>query len=82
MVVSSKSMFVRFLLVFDLLFILFRIALWPSDGKELSYWLFSCVVCSFSSVLFVLDETVSIDSSQCSVTEMNVSVAGTECWFS
>ena len=37
-------MFVRFLLVFDLLIILFRIALWPSVGKELSLWLFICVV--------------------------------------
>ena len=27
-----------------LLFILFRIALWPSAGKELSPWLFTCVV--------------------------------------
>ena len=32
------------LLVFDLLFIFFRIALWPSAGKELSIWLFVCVV--------------------------------------
>ena len=28
------SMFVRFLFVFDLLLILFRIVLWPSDGKD------------------------------------------------
>ena len=32
------------LLVFDLLFILFRIALWPSAGKEQPLWLFICVV--------------------------------------
>ena len=30
--------------VFDLLFNLFRIALWPSVGKELSPWLFTCAV--------------------------------------
>ena len=30
--------------VFDLLFNLFMIALWPSVGKELSLWLFTCVV--------------------------------------
>ena len=47
------SMFVRFLLVFDLLFILFRIALWPSAGKELSLLLFTCVVFIFSAVLVV-----------------------------
>ena len=41
---ERASMFVRFLWVFDLLFILFRIALWPSAGKELSLWLFICVV--------------------------------------
>ena len=35
-------MFVRFLFVIDLLFILFRIALWPSAGKELSSWLSNC----------------------------------------
>ena len=29
---------------FDLLFNLFRIALWPSVGKELSPWLFTCAV--------------------------------------
>ena len=29
---------------FDLLFILIRVALWPSAGKELSPWLFTCVV--------------------------------------
>ena len=46
-------MFVRFLLVFDLLFILFRVSLWPSAGKELSPWLFSCVVFIFSAVLVV-----------------------------
>ena len=40
-------MFVCFLLVLDLLFILFRIALWPSVGKELSPWLFTCVVLCF-----------------------------------
>ena len=28
--------------LFDLLFNLFRIALWPSIGKELSPWLFTC----------------------------------------
>ena len=37
-------MLVRFLLVCDLLFILFRIALGPSAGKKLFLWLFSCVV--------------------------------------
>ena len=30
----------QLLLVFDLLFILLRIVLWPSAGKELSLWLF------------------------------------------
>ena len=29
---------------FDLLVNLFRIALWPSVGKELSTWLFTCAV--------------------------------------
>ena len=38
-------MAVRFLFVFDLLFNLFRIALWPSVGKELFPWLFTCAVC-------------------------------------
>ena len=33
-----------FLFVFDLLFNLFTIALWPSVGKELSPWLFTCAV--------------------------------------
>ena len=37
-------MFVRFMVVFDLLF---RIALWPSVGKELSPWLFTCAVFLF-----------------------------------
>ena len=37
-------MFVRFLFVFDLWFNLFRIALWPSVGKELSPWFFTCAV--------------------------------------
>ena len=31
-------------LVFDLLFILFTIDLWPCAGKELSLWLFNCAV--------------------------------------
>ena len=35
---------VRPLFVFDLLFNLFRIALWPSVGEELSHWLFTCAV--------------------------------------
>ena len=47
-------MFIHFLLVFDLLFILFRIALLcPSAGKELSPWLFTSVVFIFSAVLVV-----------------------------
>ena len=46
-------MFIRFLLVFDLLFILFRIALWSSAGKELSPWLFSYGIFIFSAVLAV-----------------------------
>ena len=37
-------MCVRFLLVFDLLFIIIRIALWPSAGKELSLGHSICVV--------------------------------------
>ena len=51
-VLFLNSMFVRFLLVVNLLFTLFRIALWPSAGKELSTWLFTCVVL-FSAVLVV-----------------------------
>ena len=46
-------MFVRFLLVFNLLFILFRVVLWPSAGKELSPWLSTCVVFIYSAVLVV-----------------------------
>ena len=41
---SNCQMFIRFLLVFDLLFILFMIALWPSAGKELSPWRFTYAV--------------------------------------
>ena len=37
-------MFARFLFVFDLLFNLFRTALWPSVGKNLSPCLFTCAV--------------------------------------
>ena len=37
-------MFVLILFVFDLLFNLFMIALWPSVGKDLSPWLFTCAV--------------------------------------
>ena len=37
-------MFFRFLFVFDLLFNSFRIALWPSVGKELFPWRFICAV--------------------------------------
>ena len=43
-------MFVRFL--FDKLFILFRIAFWPSAGKELSSW-FLLVLFLFCAVLIV-----------------------------
>ena len=41
---GDVSVMVRFLFVFDLLFSLFRIALWPSVGKELSLWPFTCAV--------------------------------------
>ena len=44
---------VRFLLVFDLLFILFRIALWPSVWKKICPSLFTCVVFIFSAVIVV-----------------------------
>ena len=47
------SMFVRFLLVFELLFILFRIALWPSAGKDLSLWQVHLCCFNFSAVLVV-----------------------------
>ena len=46
-------MFIRFLFVFDLLFNLFRIALWPSVGKELSPWLLTCAVFILVSILIV-----------------------------
>ena len=46
-------MFVRLLLVFDLLFLLLMTALWSSAEKELSPWLFTCVVFIFSTVLVV-----------------------------
>ena len=46
-------MFIRFLFVFDLLFNLFRIALWPSAGEELSSWFFACAVFILSAVLIV-----------------------------
>ena len=45
-------MFVRFLFVIDILFNLFRIALWTSLGKELSPWLITCCL-YFSAVLIV-----------------------------
>ena len=47
-------MFVRFLVVFDLLFNLFRIALWPSVGKSCPIG-FSLVLFYFSAVLIVGD---------------------------
>ena len=50
---AQLSVFVPFLIVFDLLFILLRIALWPSAGKELSPWLFTYVVFIFSAVVVV-----------------------------
>ena len=46
-------MSVRFLFVFDLLFNLFRIALWPSVGKELSPCAFHLCCFYFSAVLKV-----------------------------
>ena len=46
-------MVVRFMFVCDLLFTLFRIALLPSVGKELSPWLFTCAF-YFSVVLIVV----------------------------
>ena len=47
-------MFVRLMVVFDILFNLFRIALWPSIGKELSPCLFTCAVFIFSAVLIIV----------------------------
>ena len=44
-------MFVRFLFVFD--FNLFRIVLWPSVGKELSPWLFTCPVFVFINAILI-----------------------------
>ena len=41
---KQLSMFVRFLLVYDLLSILFKIAWWPSAGKDLSSWLAALAV--------------------------------------
>ena len=50
---SSLIVNVRTLsVVFDL-FILFRIALWPSARKKLSPWLFTCAVFIFSAVLAI-----------------------------
>ena len=37
-------MLVSFLFVFDLLFNLFRMALWPSVERGLSPWLFTCAI--------------------------------------
>ena len=38
------SMFVHYLFVFDFLFVLFRVAVWPSAGKALTSWLSTSVV--------------------------------------
>ena len=61
------SLFVRCLSVFDYLFI-FRIALWPSAGKELPSWLSACAV-SLCAVLIIcvpfpccLGQNVKLDS--------------------
>ena len=45
-------MFVRFLFVFDYLFNLFRIDLWPSVGKELRPWLLTFAVLPVSEQRF------------------------------
>ena len=52
-VVYSNCQYSSVMVVLDLLFNLLRIALWPSVGKELSPWLFSCAVFYFSAVLNV-----------------------------
>ena len=41
------------MVVFDLLFNLFRIALWPSVGKELSSWLFH-LCCFYLCVVLIV----------------------------
>ena len=46
-------MLVCFLFVFELQFNIFRIALWPSVGKDLSPWLFTCYGFYFSAVLIL-----------------------------
>ena len=38
----------HFHFVFGVLFILFRIAWWPSGGKELSAWLSACAVLHYA----------------------------------
>ena len=57
-------MFVRFLFVFDLLLNLFRIALWPSVGKELPPWLFTSAVsfnCRCPFTVLCLGQDVEFD---------------------
>ena len=59
-------MFVRFLLVFDLLFILFSIALWPSAGKELSLCCFNfsvVVVVHYDTSLSVVNLNMKIPTA-------------------
>ena len=47
-------MFVCFLLVFDYLFIVFKVASWTSTRKELTSWLSNCIVISLCRLdLFV-----------------------------
>ena len=60
-------MFVRFMFVFDFVFMLFRITWWPSAGKELSPWLATRLLLFYAvsivSVLFPLgvrDRIVSV----------------------
>ena len=53
MVCSNCQCSSAFFFVFDLLFNLFRIALWPSVRKELSPWRFTCAVFIFYAVLTV-----------------------------
>ena len=38
--------------VFDFLFVLFRIAWWSSAGKELSSWLSDCAVLRYAVLIF------------------------------
>ena len=78
---ANLTLFVRFRVVFEFLFVLFKIAWWPSAGKELSFWYSACTVLRYPSIVLL---SLFVSGARCGIPSywfLFIAFSSTFQWF-